>query len=418
MTHPTQQEQGHDTIVKDEALKVASAPRLLNFRGGRLLAFLLGLALIFNPYVLPSEAEGAPRLSDVIALILAATLLFRWVSGYRYALRFPVILWVVLGLILVWFARDAIVTGTPLSTDSIRWLLAIPYAYALYRLTARTDTRTPLILGLCLGMVANVIVLALQAAGLSELMVQVGLASGRWSSIWVVGGHEAFRATGMWGHPNASAGVVALCFPLVCGLIDEKRLRTWWILAAWGVVFTSSMLTYTRSGVLVCALIFLLWTARSLKSGRSARWKLFFLFAIAAALIVIGPPGGWWRWLNEADLTTNSAGRIDSTLAAAQLALTNPLGVGADYARQLSALTREGIEATHNAWLYLALVAGVPLTAVILFGAARRLASLFFSSSVEGWLALSLFGLFFFEEFFRVPCFVVLTLWIAIKPRR
>ena len=385
-------------------------------RLGRLAAGLLGAALIFNPYVIPSEAEGSPRLSDLISLLLAIVLLVRWVTGYRYAVRFPVALWVVLGLILVWLAREWVVNGALSTTDPVRWFLAVPYAYALYRFASRSDTRSPLVIGLSLGTAANIVVLALQAAGLGELTVQLGLASGRWSSVWI--GGESLRPTGMWGHPNASAGVIALCFPLVCGLIDEKRLRPWWIVLAWLVVFASSVLTYTRSGLLVSGLVFVLWTGRSLVSGRHARWKLSLLLAAVVGLAVIGPPGGWWRWMNESDIAENSAGRLDSTFHGAQLVLLHPLGIGGDYQRQLAAITSGGIEATHNAWLYLALVGGLPLALFMLFGVTRRLLVLFSRSSVEGWLALSVIGLFFFEEFFRVPCFVVLTLWLAIKPQR
>ncbi len=404
------------TLPSPELTIEQGTTRVARFRFSRLAAALLGAALIFNPYVIPSEAEGSPRLSDLISVLLAVVLLVRWITGYRYALRFPVALWVVLGLIVVWIAREWIENGTLTTTDPVRWVLALPYAFALYRYASRTDTRAPLVIGLSLGTAANIIVLALQAAGLTELTVQLGLASGRWSAVWISGAHEALRPTGMWGHPNASAGVVALCFPLVCGLIDEKRLRPWWIIVAWLVVFASSMLTYTRSGILVSGLAFVLWTSRSLASGRYARWKLSLLFAAVVALVIIGPPGGWWRWVNESDLSENSSGRFDSTFHGLQLALTYPLGIGGDYARQLAALTSGGIEATHNGWLYLALVGGLPLTLFLLFGVTRRMSGLFFRSTVEGWLAFAIIGLFFFEEFLRVPCFIVLTLWLAIKP--
>lgn len=381
------------------------------------VACLLGLALIFNPYVIPSEAEGSPRLSDLISVLLAIVLLVRWVTGYRYAVRFPVALWVVLGLIVVWFARERVVNGTLSNTDPLRWLLAVPYAYALHRFASRSSTRSPLVFGLCIGAAANVGVIALQAAGLTELTVQLGLASGRWSIVWISGVHEALRPTGMWGHPNASAGVIALCFPLACGLIDEKRLRPWWIVLVWFIVFASSVLTYTRSGILVSAFVFLLWTGRSLATGRYVHWKLSLLLAATVALAVVGPPGGWWRWINESDISQNSAGRFDSTFRGTQLALRHPLGIGADYQRQLAAITSEEIQATHNGWLYLALVGGLPFALFMLFGVTRRLTVLRSRSTVEGWLALSIMGLFFFEEFLRVPCFIVITLWLAIKPQ-
>lgn len=408
------------TELKSESLPSISvggrttAPRN-NGRLGWLAAGFLGAALIFNPYVIPSEAEGSPRLTDLVSVLLAVILLIRWVTGYRYAVRFPAALWVVLGLVLIWLGREWFVGGSLSNTDPLRWLLALPYAYAFYRFSSQPDTRSSLVTGLCLGTAANIAVLVLQAAGLGEVAVHLGLASGRWTSVWI--GGESLRPTGMWGHPNASAGVIALCFPLVCGLIDEKRLRPGWLIAAGLVVFASAMLTYTRSGILVSALVFVFWTARSLATGRYARWKLSLLLAAVAVVLVVGPPGGWWRWIHGSDIAQNFAGRLDSTLRGTQLALLNPLGLGADYQNQLAAITNEGIRATHNGWLYLALVGGLPLALFILYGVIRRLASLFSRSTVEGWLAFGILGLFFFEEFFRVPCFVVVTLWIAIKPR-
>ncbi len=413
MTSPVAEPEGEDQRAASPA--TGGSIRSRRARLGGLAPGLLGAALIFNPYVIPSEAEGSPRLSDLISVFLAIAILARMITGYRYAIRFPGALWVVLGLVTVWFGREWILHGELSNTDPLRWLLAVPYAYALYRYASRPDTRLPLMIGLCLGTGANVIVLAMQAAGLSELAVQLGLASGRWTTTWI-GGAE-IRPAGMWGHPNASAGVIALCFPLVCGLIDEKRLRPWWIFAAWLVVFSSAVLTYTRSGILVSALAFLLWAGRSLATGRYARWKLSLLLAAIVGLAVLGPPGGWQRWITESNIAQNFSGRSDSSLRAAQLALQNPLGIGADYQTQLAALTDEGIRATHNGWLYLALVGGVPLALFMLFGVARSLLRLLSLSSVEGWLAFSVLGLFFFEEFFRVPCFIVLTLWLAIKPR-
>lgn len=357
-------------------------------------------------------------MTDVISVFLGVVLLIRWISGYRYAIRFPVVLWAVFGLVVVWIAREWVFNGTLSNTDPIRWLVAVPYAYALYRFASRTDTRSPLVTGMCIGAAANLVVLAMQAAGATQLAVQLGFASGRWTDVWISGGDEsAIRPSGMWGHPNGSAGVIALCFPLVCGLIDEKRLRPLWMVGALAVVFASSAWTFTRSGILVSAAIFVAWTARSLRTGRYARSKLVVASAGLIALVVIGPPGGWWRWAGESNIAENSAGRFDSSFRAMQLACMHPLGVGAEYQTRLAALTETGIEATHDAWLYLALVAGLPLALLLLAGTVRRAWSLLRRSSVEGWVALGVLGLCFFEEFFRVPLFPVIGLWLLMPAR-
>ena len=272
-------------------------------------------------------------------------------------------------------------------------------------------------IGLSVGAAANVIVLAMQTFGLSDVAVQLGFASARWANVWIAGeGAAALRPTGMWGYPNATAGVIALCFPIVCGLVDEQRIRPWWIVAGWVVVFASSVFTFTRSGVVVAGIVFLVWTARALRSGRYVRSKLLLLVIGTAAVVFIGPPGGWWRWTGEADVGENLAGRAESTLRAFGLALRHPLGLGAHYQERLGALTSSGIGATHNAWLYLSLVGGLPLAIWILQGTIRRLAALVHFSVVETWLALALLMLSFFEEFFRVPVFPVIALWLLADP--
>ncbi len=383
----------------------------------RLIAFTIGAALLFNPYIARSESEGAPRLSDLIAVALMAVLLLRWTARFGYRVRFPASFVVTAALLLVWIGRDWVTGRIWSSTDPIRWCLAIPYAYALHRFACNRRTRVPLMIGLTVGAAANLIVLAMQTFGLSDVAVQLGFASARWANVWIAeSGAAALRPTGMWGHPNATAGVIALCFPIVCGLVDEKRIRPWWIVAAWLVVFASSVFTFTRSGVIAAGIVFLVWTARALRSGRYVRSKLLLLVIGASGVVFIGPPGGWSRWIGEADVSQNLGDRVETTLRAFDLALHNPLGLGAQYQERLGALTSSGIGATHNAWLYLSLVAGLPLALWVLQGTVRRLIALVRFSIVETWLALGLMTLSFFEEFFRVPVFPVIALWLLADP--
>ena len=381
------------------------------------IAFTIGAALFFNPYMARSESEGAPRVSDLIAVVLAAVLLLRWTTRFRYRVRFPVSFAITAALLFLWIGREWVTAHTLSSTDPVRWCLAIPYAYALHRFASDSRTRLPLMIGLTIGAAANVIVLAMQAFGFSDVTVQFGFASARWVNVWIEsGGEAALRPAGMWGHPNATAGVIALCFPIVCGLVDEQRIRPWWIVAAWLVVFACSVFTFTRSSVIAAGIVFLVWTGRALRSGRYVRWKLVLLVIGAAGIVFVGPPGGWSRWIGEADVSQNLGDRVESTLRACDLALRYPLGLGAQYRERLGALTSSGIGATHNAWLYLSLMAGLPLAIWILQGTIRRLTALVHFSVVETWLALALMTLSFFEEFFRVPVFPVIALWLLADP--
>src|SRR5213078_2280952 len=140
-------------------------------RAQRFIAFTIGTALFFNPYIARSESEGAPRLSDLIALALTAVLLLRWTARFRYRVRFPTSFVVTAALLLLWIGREWLTAQTLSSTDPIRWCLAIPYAYALHRFACNARTRVPLMIGLTVGAAANVIVLAMQTFGLSDTAV-------------------------------------------------------------------------------------------------------------------------------------------------------------------------------------------------------------------------------------------------------
>jgi hypothetical protein len=51
------------------------------------------------------------------------------------------------------------------------------------------------------------------------------------------------------------------------------------------------------------------------------------------------------------------------------------------------------------------------------FAVTRQAVALLSRSTIEGWLALQVIGLFFFEEFYRIPVFMIITLWLVIAPR-
>lgn len=392
-------------------------PRFLLF--AKSYGWLLGFALVFNPYLIPSEAEGAPRLSDLIGIVLWGLVMLRCITGYKYGVRFPSELKLATGLIFVWLLRYLLVGESLLNgVGPVRWLLAVPYAYALYRIACDPIQRTAMAAGLCLGIVGNLGVLGLQSAGYSDLMIQRGLSSGRWGTVWIAtAGESAFRAQGMWGHPNASAGVIAICLPIICGLVDEGRIKPRWIIGAWLILLASSALTFTRSGIVVSAIVSVVWAFAAIRGGRYVWAKMAVLSITILGVVLIGPPGGWPRWLNSEDFAENSADRAESTWHSVQLAFYHPLGIGSNYSQELARSTSSGIEATHDAWLFLALIAGLPLALYLLLGLVRRAARLFGRPGIEGWLALQLLGLFFFEEFFRVPLFAILTLWLLIAPK-
>jgi hypothetical protein len=362
-----------------------------------------------------SQTAGAPKVTDALGVALFAVLLLRLVTGRALSRQVLGSLTGLALLVLVWLLRDAVMTGDPPAVLPLRWLLALPYAYFLRHFARRPETRYALVFGLFWGALGNVAVLGMQVAGYSDLAVSLGLASARFAERWVkLGAEVEFRAGGMWGHPNASAGIVALGFPIVCGLIDERRLKPPWIVVGLALVSLAQVLTLTRSALLVSAFVFLAWAFHPRESFRQRAWRAAALAVLGIALVSIGPPGGWERWTDQDNLSSNSGERLESTIESLLIALHHPLGLGEGYLPLLIEAT--GIPATHNAWFFLALFAGLPLTVFVLFAIVRHAASLLVRRTVEGWVALQCMGIFMFEEYFRTSAVVLVAVWLVVTP--
>ena len=374
-----------------------------------MLAGLLGFVLLFSPYLIPGR-DTAPRLTDLIGGILWILVPALLLTGHRLhrarSLRLLLVVW----LVLAWVLRDAFLYGINPEVAQLRWMLAIPCAYLLATLCVDPALRRCIAIGIFCGAVGNLWVVAMQAMGHNDLMIALGLTSPRFDHWWVqVSGVDVVRPVGMWGHPNASAGVIALALPAALGAAEGRRSELRWLLAGLAVVMLGSALTLTRSSAVVGALVVLAWIFFSRGTvSRPARLALLGAFVIGG--IVVGPPGGWERWTSGRN-ATNESGRQLATTAAFQLAVEHPLGIGAEYQVALRESTG-GIPATHNAWLYLALLAGLPLT-ILMLGATLRLAfRLGGHARLEVWVAITLLGIAMFEEYFRTPIVQILALYL------
>jgi hypothetical protein len=383
-------------------------------RLAKLSAGLLGFVILFNPYLVPG-ADSAPRLTDLIGAGLWVLLVVWLLTGRAVNTQVLGRLAMVFVLVSLWILRDVMRFGIMPSVGQIRWILAISQGYFLWYLARNPETRYPLVLGLVWGAVGNLGVVLVQWFGYTDLTVSLGLASARFEQRWAkVGGVIEVRPFGMWGHPNGSAGIITLGFPLILGLIDEGRLKIHWLLGGLLISFAASALTLTRSGMIVTALIFPVWAlgAQQTMRQRTIRFGAILMLGMIAA--IIGPPGGWERWTDKGT-AANKGERLEATVVALDLALSNPLGLGADYSALLTRVTG-GIPATHNAWMFLALVAGLPLTLFMMVSVVKHFATLLTRRSVEGWLAFGMIGLFFFEEYFRAVVFQILGLWMVATP--
>jgi hypothetical protein len=384
----------------------------------RTLAWGLGFVTLFSPYLLPGAGDASPRLGDAVSGGIVGLAALHLLRGRRVRARTATWLGVVALLLLAWLVRDAVLYGQAPAIMPIRWLLALPWVYVLSGYARRPATRYALAFGLVAGAFGNLAVVWAQANGYEDLLLQFGLTSSRWRARWVVvGGVTEVRPVGMWGHPNSSSGVIAIGFPILLGMVDEGRLRAWWVAVAFALVVGGMQITYTRSGLLASLLVFGIWAFHPHVALRTRLMRLAGVALLGAAVLVVGPPGGWDRWTNDS-ASGNAEERLLTTVTSLELAATNPIGLGLRYEDLLAAATN-GVRATHNAWIFIALAGGLPLAFLLLERFVRHALAIFQRRTIEGWFAIQCFGLFMFEEYFRATPFLYLGLaLVALPPAR
>jgi hypothetical protein len=404
---------------------VAATPALGGARAaatpGRLdrwLAWGLGFVTLFSPYLLPGAGDASPRLGDAVSGGIVGLAALHLLRGRVIRTGDAARLGVVALLLLAWLVRDAVLYGTAPAIMPLRWLLALPWVYVLAGYARAPETRYALAFGLVAGAFGNLAVVWAQANGYEDLLLRFGLTSSRWRARWVVvGGVTEVRPVGMWGHPNSSSGVIAIGFPILLGMVDEGRLRTWWVAVAFLLVVGGMQITFTRSGLLASLLVFGIWAFHPHVALRTRLARLAGAVLLLAGVLVVGPPGGWDRWTNES-ASGNAEERLLTTLTSLELAATNPLGLGLQYEDLLAAATN-GVRATHNAWIFIALAGGLPLAFLLLWRFAWHALAILRRRTIEGWFALQCFGLFMFEEYFRATPFLYLGLaLVALVPAR
>lgn len=378
-----------------------------------LIAWLLGFLLLANVYLTPFLS--GLRATDVLGAALGLWLLWRLATtGVRAK---PFITLVVLGVVpllwglLVFFGEASTVVM------SMRWLLAAPWAYALVAIVRDSEQRTSLAWGLWWGCVVNVIVLFIQFLGFVELTQNIGLATQQalLPVLYDLGSSGTERVPGMQGHPNGSAAVVSLVIPLGLYLYYAGKARAWVVIASLCVLFAGTQFTYTRSALLVSFVTLAVVFVVSSTSKRTLRLATLFLFIGLPTLALLGPPGGWERWLNPSNVEANSSIRLLSNVESLRISLRHPFGLGVEGSQE--ALGSLGFYATHNAFLHIATIYGLLFAGVVmllmLVAALHIFAGLQNERGLEAMIAVQTFGLFFWEEHFNNAAFIILASWLV-----
>lgn len=384
----------------------------MTIRGEKAWPFLAGFLLSVNFYVIPFLATS-PRATDLGGLALGIWVVIQLARGQQKPLPLAVI-----GLLalspLIWMFFNLIDGDMRSGVLSARWLLAMPWAVAMFQIQNQGQFQERFAWGLLIGGGVNVLVLLLQLFGFESILQMVGLSSSGANYTHAVA-HQ-IRIPGLHGQHNASTSVTSLLVPAGFFLYFRGRISLVVLLASLLGLLVAINITSTRSPMLVTI------TTISFALATARRWKLSFGLAtviltfIIPLVLVYGPPGGWARWKNTEALISNASERQDSSLGALALSLEHPQGLGFTQG-QIQLNDKTGLRATHNAFLQATLVWGLPFGLMILLGlisavlaGMQGMNSPYFLVSL---LAIHLSGLFMFEEHLNNPTFTILAAWLV-----
>jgi hypothetical protein len=182
------------------------------------------------------------------------------------------------------------------------------------------------------------------------------------------------------------------------------------------VMLTATQFSATRSAVAVSSLTILAFLLISRDLRPSLRLLAVLTLGGLPALYWFGPPAGWSRWLDLANISTNADLRLRSNVVSLQLSIEHPIGLGVQ--AQLEALQYAWLGSAHNAFLGVAVQYGLLFAVIValsmLLLALQARPGLQTGRALETLLTIHLLGLFFFEEHLYSSTFIALTSWIFV----
>lgn len=385
------------------------------------LVVLLLAAMVTCPLQLPGGVAGL-RTTEFVNIAASAALVLALLSGsavHRAAVPLSIAALLTIPWIWAEFISISMMVGSsPPRYALARWILGLATAYWIVVLMNDDRYRRIVGTGFILGLLLSLATVGYDAMTFDPTVPLVltpdeedNLAS-RW------GQDGAYRAAGIFLHPNAAASVGLLLVPLVIGLVEERRLpRATLILAALAVGFVF-VTTQTRgaSGV---ATALLLWSLLRGSAARKAVMAVVLLqiLGVGSLLGLLPLDAVLDRFSDTTAATENLSGRFATTIGSFELAIANPLGLGSRYLTLLYDLT--GFSSTHNAYMQLALLGGLPLA---IYVTARLLLQAFAPTVptrvTESWVATYMAGVFFFENLFFSQTIILFTLWLLYRPVR
>lgn len=395
------------------------------YGGSRILlwsVFIAGITAA-SPNPVPGFGGGTwPRLTDLLNLACACIIFLEVVrmADLHHSFRVSAVVW---AMTLPWIFMEIRELGgspdPPVQRLLIRWVLCGLSAYVIASMIDKPWYRWRFMCGLLGGIMLSLSLVVWDSLSFSptdvpvEELVNLAIYNGKDIYDFI------YRASGPFGHPNGAAGCLLLGVAVVIGGIEEGRWPGWSILLAIALMGVTFYLTKSR-GPLIMSFALVAYWAWIRTRGIRLSLILGGIAALLTAIMVVDIGGRlddvlFERFFDIKSISVNASDRWWTIATSIELVLSHPLGMGSAYVAPLEVAT--GTSATHNAYLELALMGGLPLALFVVFRLAK-VAVLLFSSRrpVEAWIAAYLIGIFAFESYFQQITIQLTTLWIVVSP--
>jgi O-antigen ligase len=206
-----------------------------------------------------------------------------------------------------------------------------------------------------------------------------------------VAGYESALAA----NPNDLAMTLTIVLGLALGLlsVERRRRHRWLLIGAMSVMVAGIIVTFSRSGFVMLAVLGAMWAARALRDRGTRAVPAIVLVVMVIAIAV---PAGYSDRLativdTDADETGSANERWDTMVIAAAQMLERPLlGYGLGNNVHVSVSRGQTAREAHNAYLKVGAELGMP--AMVVFAlfvlsalATARAVRKFFERRREGW---------------------------------
>lgn len=254
-------------------------------------SLLAGVCVTFPATIPGLVVDSFPRSTDLLSFVCAGLLglaLFRSAPLHR-AIYGTLLVW---AMTLPWvFMEICALAGVPdpaVQRLLIRWILSGFSAYLITVITEKPVLRARFLYGLLIGVVFSLLTVFYDFLTFSPLDLPIkelvnNAVTDDSKDIYVF----AWRAYGIFGHPNTAGACVLVGVPILIGTIEEGKFPRWFIVFALALMGAEFYLTKSRGSLMVSATVVAYWIWSQAKGLR-----LPILFAGVVAVLGVLTAGG------------------------------------------------------------------------------------------------------------------------------